>query len=442
MKKLIIISVLLSLIVGSTKITAQDQQKEYLGLPGDNLNLYAVMDLFRQCATLEEFEKRLNEENSKINNLDLNGDNMIDYIKVIDFVDANVHNIVLQVAVNEAENQDVAVFTVQRDENGTAQIQLTGDEALYGKNYIIEPIYDEGERTGTPNPGYYGNEHKINGRTVVVNRTTSVEIAAWPIVRFIYLPTYTGWRSNWYWGYYPSYWHPWRPYYWDFYYGYHYNMFNVYYSHYRYSDYHRFNHWNDYYYVNRRAYSPHVNLRIKDGDYKSTYSHPDERREGEALFNRSRRNEAGSRINSSSRNSEIRRSDYQSAPERESRRSNVTRRSVADPSVKSISNQHSERNNVKTGRSNTENVSRPVSNPQSDQRVVKTRRSTTSVTNRAVSAPQPAQNEKVQKSSRESGNNGVKASSRRESKNSTSGNSLKKSERTGDSEKKNETRRR
>ena len=33
---------------------------------------------------------------TRINNLDLNNDNYIDYIKVIDYVDGNVHTIVLQ----------------------------------------------------------------------------------------------------------------------------------------------------------------------------------------------------------------------------------------------------------------------------------------------------------------------------------------------------------
>ncbi len=53
------------------------------------------------------------------------------------------------------------------------------------------------------------------------------------MVRFIFLPTYTVWHSSWYWGYYPSYWHPWRPFYWHYYYGYHYNWYNDYYGHYR-----------------------------------------------------------------------------------------------------------------------------------------------------------------------------------------------------------------
>src|ERR1035437_1106049 len=77
---------------------AQDNNEKSLGLPGDSLNLYAVMDLFQQSKTLEIFENELNDENSKINNLDLNGDGKIDYIKVIDKVDGKVHTITLQVA--------------------------------------------------------------------------------------------------------------------------------------------------------------------------------------------------------------------------------------------------------------------------------------------------------------------------------------------------------
>lgn len=45
-----------------------------LGLPGDNLDLYAVLDLFQKSKTIEEFEKSLNDDKAKINNLDLNDD--------------------------------------------------------------------------------------------------------------------------------------------------------------------------------------------------------------------------------------------------------------------------------------------------------------------------------------------------------------------------------
>jgi hypothetical protein len=57
MKKFIISIFLLGLFINATTIEAQNQTEESLGLPGDNLNLYAVMKLFRESATLEEFER-------------------------------------------------------------------------------------------------------------------------------------------------------------------------------------------------------------------------------------------------------------------------------------------------------------------------------------------------------------------------------------------------
>jgi len=56
----------------SGKETASDST--LLGLPGDNLDLVAVLDLFQKSKTIEDFEKSLNEEKTGINNLDLNLD--------------------------------------------------------------------------------------------------------------------------------------------------------------------------------------------------------------------------------------------------------------------------------------------------------------------------------------------------------------------------------
>jgi len=104
MKSLKLLSAfILFTIIGHVSV-AQNNNEEKLNLPGDNLNLYAVMNLFQESETLEGFEKNLNAEDSKINNLDLNNDDNIDYIKVLDYVDGEAHTIVLQVAVNEKEN--------------------------------------------------------------------------------------------------------------------------------------------------------------------------------------------------------------------------------------------------------------------------------------------------------------------------------------------------
>ncbi|HPI68671.1 MAG TPA: hypothetical protein PL003_05560 [Bacteroidales bacterium] len=324
MKKLITTSILAVLVALATTVKAQDYPEEYLGLPGDNLNLYAVMKLFQESETLEAFERNLNDENSRINNLDLNGDNYVDYITVTDYPDGNVHSIVLRVALDRKESQDVAVFVVEKFSDGSAQIQLIGDEALYGKNYIIEPIYNE-----TPNPGYMGRSTgaaRVTNVTVV--STTPYQVSLWPVIRYIYMPNYVIWRSSWYWGYYPPYWRPWRAHYWHYYYGYHYNWYHVYYKHYRHWDYPRYARYNDFYYNRIRVYSPVVVVNINKGNYKNTYNRPEQRREGEVLFTKLHPD----RTRRTATNTVMVRERRTSADQRavNSRASNTERRSISD----------------------------------------------------------------------------------------------------------------
>src|SRR5438128_3756202 len=110
-----------------------------LGLPGDNLDLYAVLDLFQKSKTIEAFEKSLNDEKSKINNLDLNLDKKIDFIKVVTKKKDESYQFILQVDVSKSETQDVAVILLDKDKNKKVSLQIVGDEDLYGKDYVIEP---------------------------------------------------------------------------------------------------------------------------------------------------------------------------------------------------------------------------------------------------------------------------------------------------------------
>jgi hypothetical protein len=383
MKKYIYIPVLVILLTAFTTIRAQDQQKEYLGLPGDNLNLYAVMKLFQESETLEGFERSLNDENSRINNLDLNGDGYVDYIRVIDNVDRNAHYIVLQVAVNGRENQDVAVFTVIQKGDGRVDIQLIGDEALYGKNYIVEPIIDE-----TPNPGYLGSTPTIDGQRVTVNRTTTFEIAAWPLVRFIFLPTYVAWHSPWYFSYYPSYWRPWNPFSWDYYYGYQYNYYPYYYGHYRNWNEYRYPEYHNYYYGSRRSYSPYVDNRIHEGYYKKTYSHPEQRREGSAMYYNTHPNE-NTRGNTSGGTS-VRRSASENGTGRQSTTTKTNRRLTNTGTYQKSTTTNTERRSTTTG--TTRQSTSPATNRQS------TTSGTVNTGRRSSSVPQATENHSTGKS--------------------------------------------
>ncbi len=295
MKKALFFSTIIGGSFLYSPVFSQDKETpDSLGLPGDNLNLYGVLDLFQKSETLEEFERKLNAEDSKVNNLDLNGNDMIDYISVKDNVKGTAHAIVLQVAINEKETQDVAVIEVEKDKNDKIQIQVVGDEQLYGKNYIIEPKDEPTKTTSgeTPNPGYTGtksgNSTSGNEKKSTVTNTTNnyynsnnnandvyYPVASWSIIRFIYVPTYVVYVSPWRWGYYPGYWNPWAPLYWhSYYYGYHYPNYNHYYGHYHRSYNCRNTTIHDYY-GHRRTTSASVNQRRESGEYRKTYSRPD-----------------------------------------------------------------------------------------------------------------------------------------------------------------------
>lgn len=263
-----LILLLISCFSISTYAQSNDEP-EALGLPGDNLNLYAVLDVFQKSKTLEDFEKVINDEEGKINNLDLNNDNTIDYIQVVSEKKGDSFFVVLQVAVSSSEKQDVAVVEVTKDKNGQVLVQIIGDEELYGKDYIVEPA-EVAKVSGTPNPGYKGEGTVIinNNTTNNYNTNSGTTVSAWPVVIYMFSPLFIPWHSPWYWGYYPPYWRPWRPVYYHNYWGYHRHYYG---NHY----YHRTviirNPGHRVYYSNRRTTSVVVRNNRVNGNYRATY---------------------------------------------------------------------------------------------------------------------------------------------------------------------------
>lgn len=188
-----------AVLMVSSALVAFGQEFE-AEVPGDNFSLEGALELFRKSSTPEEFERLLNSPDSKVNNLDLNGDGYIDYIRVLSRQDKNVHIFVLQAVISETEEQDVAVISLEKLANGKAILQITGDEDIYGVTTIIEPTREVRTYAGT------------YATPVVVN------VWSWPIVQFVYGPHYTVWVSHWGWRHRPHWWRPWRPiYYYDYY---------------------------------------------------------------------------------------------------------------------------------------------------------------------------------------------------------------------------------
>lgn len=144
----------------------------------DNLDLRAVASIFGDSQDLADFERRLNDPKTQISNLDLNGDNQVDYLRVIESVEGNAHLIIIQSVLGRDTFQDIATIEVERDSNNQVQVQVVGDVYMYGNNYVYEPVYSY----------------------------------APPIYTSFWVGSYRPYYSSWYWGYYPSYYSFWAPY--------------------------------------------------------------------------------------------------------------------------------------------------------------------------------------------------------------------------------------
>src|SRR5436190_9242950 len=160
MKKFFLPCLAIAMTIISQPVFSQTgEDTASLGLPGDNLDLYAVLTLFQKSKTIEDFEKSLNDQKTAINNLDLDLDKKVDFIKVVTKQSGDSYSFILQIDVSKTETQDVAVILLDKDKDKKITLQIVGDEDLYGKDYVVEP------KAGTPavtaNPAYVGPDPVI-----------------------------------------------------------------------------------------------------------------------------------------------------------------------------------------------------------------------------------------------------------------------------------------
>lgn len=181
---------------------------------GDNVDdrgfsLQGALDLFKQSTSPANFEELLNKSDNAVNNLDLNNDGEVDYIRVIDHQGKDVHALVLQVPINEKESRDVAVIEIEKTGSENAILQIKGSEEIFGEDVIAEPV-DEKVNTDAfvkdnIDHGPYAPAVEYSVRRVVVN------VWFWPSVRFMFGPRYNVWISPYRWGRWPGWYRPWKP---------------------------------------------------------------------------------------------------------------------------------------------------------------------------------------------------------------------------------------
>ncbi|MBO9203521.1 MULTISPECIES: hypothetical protein [Niastella] len=204
-----LLSGLLILLASGTLKAQTHHNSDSTGLPGDNFSLQGALDLFKKAGSPEEFEKLLNSEDSKVNNLDLNEDGNTDYIRVTSKRENDVQIFVLQALVSETESQDIAVIELEKTGTDNAVVDIVGDEDIYGEETIVEP--EEGGEAFTETASSLAGGPNTESANLFSPTGMVVNVWAWPCVRFVYAPAYAVWVSPFTWRTHPGWYHPWHP---------------------------------------------------------------------------------------------------------------------------------------------------------------------------------------------------------------------------------------
>ena len=104
------------------------------------LDLNAVAAAFAEARSVREFEQIINSSRYMINNLDLNRDGWIDYLRVIEMRSGAYHTLLIQACLAPSVFQDVATLVAERLAD-RLYVEVIGDPYLYGYNYIVRPVF-------------------------------------------------------------------------------------------------------------------------------------------------------------------------------------------------------------------------------------------------------------------------------------------------------------
>ncbi|HEX8372554.1 MAG TPA: hypothetical protein VF585_07230 [Chthoniobacterales bacterium] len=99
------------------------------------LDLDAVTLLAKKAKDAADFEVLLNSQAEAVNNIDLNQDSKVDYIKVSEYGSGDQRGFSLTTELAPGEVQEIATITFKREANGGATVQSTGNPSLYGPGH-------------------------------------------------------------------------------------------------------------------------------------------------------------------------------------------------------------------------------------------------------------------------------------------------------------------
>ena len=102
---------------------------------GAGLDLATIGSLLKKAENASELERLLNDPKTGINNLDLNEDGKVDYIKVTEYGTEQTKGFSLTVEPAAGETQEVATIKIEKSGNDQASVEVKGNEQIYGQNH-------------------------------------------------------------------------------------------------------------------------------------------------------------------------------------------------------------------------------------------------------------------------------------------------------------------
>jgi len=101
----------------------------------DGLDLKAVTSLLKTVKDPKELEEKINASSPRICNLDLNEDDVIDYVKVTEYEKGKIKGFSLTTELAEDDVQELATIEITTDSNGNYRAQTHGNSHIYGHNH-------------------------------------------------------------------------------------------------------------------------------------------------------------------------------------------------------------------------------------------------------------------------------------------------------------------
>ena len=102
---------------------------------GAGLDLATIGSLLKKAENATELEHLLNDPKTGINNLDLNEDGKVDYIKVTEYGTEQTKGFSLTTEPIAGETQEVATIEIEKSGNDQASVEVKGNEQIYGQNH-------------------------------------------------------------------------------------------------------------------------------------------------------------------------------------------------------------------------------------------------------------------------------------------------------------------